>query len=239
MIAKQIALPEYAEDPEAEEDRPEGECVGFGYVIFRGQDEIGRGFGQLEQAEVFDAEAEGARHGLRAALDLLPEGVSPNITMCLDNTSVIRGLKGTPSPSSQEAFLDFRRIRKRYSGTIEVRWVPGHKGIKGNEIADELAKLGATEGEIANPGIATLAHSKKMIKAQARKEFSAWWAENKPEYYQAYRLRASLKPSEELRELDRRTLHYLLAARTGHGDFREYYERFEHEDALLTYIYGS
>lgn len=113
MIAKQIALPEHAADPEAEEDRPEGECVGFGYVIFRGQDGIGRGFGQLEQAEVFDAEAEGARHGLRAALNLLPEGVSPNITVCLDNTSVIRGLKGTPSPSSQEAFLDFRRMRKR------------------------------------------------------------------------------------------------------------------------------
>ena len=49
MIAKQTGPPANAEDPDAEE-RPEGECVGFGYVIFQGQTELGRGCGQLEHA---------------------------------------------------------------------------------------------------------------------------------------------------------------------------------------------
>ncbi|WPJ64163.1 hypothetical protein SMAC4_13760 [Sordaria macrospora] len=51
MIAKQMDLPAHAEDPEAEEDRPESECVAFGYVIFQGQTELGRGCGQLEKVE--------------------------------------------------------------------------------------------------------------------------------------------------------------------------------------------
>jgi hypothetical protein len=34
-------------------------------------------------------------------------------------------------------------------------------------------------------------------------------------------------------ELTRETLHRLLAARSGHRDFAEYHERFEHEDAVL------
>ena len=40
------------------------------------------------------------------------------------------------------------------------------------------------------------------------------------------------RPSELL--LPRAALGRLLAARSGHGDFAEYHERFKHENALLT-----
>ncbi|KAK1775708.1 LOW QUALITY PROTEIN: hypothetical protein QBC45DRAFT_453789 [Copromyces sp. CBS 386.78] len=202
MIAKQMGLPAHAEDPDAEEERLEGECVGFGYT------ELGRG---CEHAEVFDAEAEGARHGLKAAVALFPEAQArPRITICLDNT----GLRGTPAASLQAAFLDFRATRKGYSPSL----IPGYKG---NEIADGLTKAGAEGGEVVNKGLATLAYSKRLSKREAQS-------------YIDYRLGVTIKLNNELKELDRRSLYYLLAARSSYGDFKAYYERFEYEDTLLT-----
>ncbi|WPJ65413.1 hypothetical protein SMAC4_13919 [Sordaria macrospora] len=87
--------------------------------------------------------------------------------------------------------------------------------------------------------MATLAHSRRIAKREARTDFKAWWAANKPESYADYRLGVSIKPNDELKELDRRSLHHLLAARSGHGDFKDYHERLEHEDALLTCFCGS
>ncbi len=50
---------------------------------------------------------------------------------------------------------------------------------------------------------------------------------------QGYRLKASLQPTNELTLLNRRELGWLLAARTGHGDYVKYHSRFEHHDAVL------
>jgi hypothetical protein len=46
-------------------------------------------------------------------------------------------------------------------------------------------------------------------------------------------MQAKAKLPRELR-LPRPALRHLLAARSGHGDFAKYHERFRHEDSLNT-----
>ncbi len=116
------------------------------------------------EAEIYDVEVEGAKYGLCAAIthaNELPE--KPGIMVCLDNTAAIWYLQGTPSYTSQKAFRMFQEAADGYEGSIEIYWVPGYKGITGNEWADQLAKKGVREGEVCNDR-PTYAYTKKLAK---------------------------------------------------------------------------
>ncbi|KAM3448171.1 hypothetical protein MY3296_008041 [Beauveria thailandica] len=41
------------------------------------------------------------------------------------------------------------------------------------------------------------------------------------------------RPNPEMQTLTRLELHHLIAARSGHGDFANYHERFDHPDARV------
>ena len=117
--------------------------------------------------------------------------------------------------------------------TVEVRWIPGHKGIASNERADRLAK--AALRDLAGMDTETpRSHACQAQLARQRRQdlVAKWWADNAPDAYRALGLEMRRRKPPELR-LARRTLHKLLAARTGHGDFAAYHRRFNHPDANL------
>ncbi|PWI64383.1 hypothetical protein PCL_10521 [Purpureocillium lilacinum] len=142
--------------------------AGYGYVIHRNGLTLTTGNGRLGPAEVFDAEAKGALEGLRAALNL------PNqrrIFVCLDNLGVATCLRGMPADSSQEVFLDFQALATTH-GATEVRWIPGHTNIAGNEEADALAKAATSLPEPPD-ALPTLAHLRRTARQQSRDAFAA------------------------------------------------------------------
>src|SRR5213078_500562 len=84
------------------------------------------------------------KHAL-AHWDLL-EGPNKKVTVCSDAQAALDRLKNTAWGPGQ--FLATRAIgfarELRWKGVeVELRWVPGHKGIEGNERADAVAKEAA------------------------------------------------------------------------------------------------
>ncbi|KAM3526964.1 hypothetical protein MY4038_006580 [Beauveria bassiana] len=78
----------------------------------------------------------------------------------------------------------------------------------------------------------TVSYSKRHMRSLLAIAFQRWWDAVDRESYHGLQRKAELKKLPEL-TLQRRQLGYLLAARTHHGDFADYHERFKHEDAEL------
>ncbi|KAM9873607.1 hypothetical protein VDGL01_12316 [Verticillium dahliae] len=217
-----------------------GRKTGYGYAVYQGpsHDSIRAGCRPLPHAGVFDAEAEGARAGLVACLQNCIQEDTSAITVCLDNTSVIWCLNGTPPVTSQEAILDFRAYVRKHHIPIDCRWSPGHMNIMGNEMADQLAKRGASKRPHFDPQ-PTFSHVRRLLRKEHRQAYEQWWLHNMPTGYAGLKLEAPLKPTAEIETLTRRELHWVIAARTGHGDFEKHHRRFNHEDAKMTCSCGA
>jgi hypothetical protein len=82
------------------------EKTGYRYAVFRGRNDlIHTGCRPLPNAEVFEAEIEGALAGLKSALSFRKLETTTGVTVCLDNTSAISCFNGAPTKSSQAAVL--------------------------------------------------------------------------------------------------------------------------------------
>uniref|UniRef100_A0A0D2XRS7 RNase H type-1 domain-containing protein n=1 Tax=Fusarium oxysporum (strain Fo5176) TaxID=660025 RepID=A0A0D2XRS7_FUSOF len=115
-------------------------AASYGFTIHQDKVPIFDGSGRLGPAEAFDAEATGALEGLKAALNLR-ELATQNIYICLDNLAAATCLRGTPSGSFQDVFLEFQALATSH-GAIQVRWVPGHSDIPWQRTGRQAGKSG-------------------------------------------------------------------------------------------------
>ncbi|KAK7177446.1 RNA-directed DNA polymerase from transposon x-element, partial [Paraphaeosphaeria sporulosa] len=216
--------------------------VTYGYAAYQDGIIIGQGNGSLNpRSHVFDAEAVGAWRGLKHVLRT-PRNRVERIWLCIDSTSVIWGLRGDPAPSSQWAFLRCQEAIAIMD--IGVRWAPGHSGIEGNELADELADNAAKEprpptGKAMDPTITGLRSDRRNFVRQTHRD---WWRTCTPKlstWYNQWCL--TYDPTREPPELalDRPILAKVLSIRTRHGDYASYHRKFRHEDAATACACGA
>ncbi|XP_044723886.1 RNase H domain-containing protein [Hirsutella rhossiliensis] len=164
------------------------------------------------------------------------QSVAPRTAIVYSDGSLSRRSRGVrlcgmPSDSSQKEFLEFQALAAEH-GATEIRWIPGHTNIPGNEQADALAKAGTSQPEPAD-ALPTLAYLRKVARQRPKDAFKAWWEVSAPQQYRVLDLDATTGCPPEL-TIPRPLLHHLLAARTHHGDFADYHERLNHDDARLT-----
>jgi len=202
--------------------------VGWGFTTselidgerLEGCDSLGK------KAETYDAEIRGALEGLKAAVVAAGDLPLEKIEICLDNHGAATRLEhNRGGPLDHEEVSEFNEIRERCDVATEVKWVPGHYGIEGNERADQLAKEGATMPEPHRKP--TLCWEKRRATEMKKEEMQKWWAKSAHESYKALEIECPAKAPKELR-LPRWVLGKLIAARSGHGDFKAYHERFSH-----------
>ena len=75
------------------------------------------------------------------------------------------------------------------------------------------------------------------MKERCEKAVESWWLEIRPSRYAYLELMMKRSRPPELR-LPRWVYHRLIAARTGHGNFKGYHQRFGHEDIDCSCVCG-
>lgn len=224
--------------------------AGYGFAVYYGPTLITQGHGSAgPRTEVYDAEIMGAVEGLRAAVNLSCTSYSTGLVILLDNLSAASLLADKrPAPHRRELTELFQQLTTQWDSSpyilnaprtpVEVRWVPGHSGIAGNEIADELAKKGAAlDGSHILPSPSYL---KREAKQQTGAATRAAYTRDAPQTYQDLNIQPHTRSSRAREHgLPRWVLGRLIAARTGHGDFTGYHERFQHRDFLATCSCGK
>ncbi|XP_058814360.1 uncharacterized protein LOC131678307 [Topomyia yanbarensis] len=120
------------------------EATGFG--IFNSNTSIS--FKLAEPASVYTAELAAVHYSLEIIDTLLPS----HYFILTDSLSTIKALRSLPLDNHAPFFL--KKIREyltkltNKSYQITLLWIPAHCSIPGNERADNLAKIGALDGDI-------------------------------------------------------------------------------------------
>ncbi len=178
--------------------------AGGAFCIFRGESLLGQGqIGLGELATVYDAEVLAATAGLEAALGNYMTRFATNIAICLDNEeAAIRLHDNRPTETSANAFAHFERLRHEWAareragcarpGVVEIRWVPGHRNIPGNELADRLAKAACSLPPDNKE--ATLAAARRLLKDRYISALKSHWDTNAPHRYQDLEIPAQGSP---------------------------------------------
>ncbi|EED12151.1 conserved hypothetical protein [Talaromyces stipitatus ATCC 10500] len=190
--------------------RLENGHAGGGYVGFQAHHQFLRSslsFGPGK--EVFDGEAEAALAGAQAAVALSTARFATNLWICLDNLEVATRPLSPSTGSSQGVLTPSARFQLR-----------GHSA-KG--VLIPKAALSEFDGSL---------DTRKSLKMRRLTSLPKRALPLPVLLHTDLGITTSPKRPLEL-QLTRLDLGHMIAARTGHGDFADYHERFNHDDAHL------
>ena len=187
---------------------------GAGAVVKTGKAEDPQVIARLVKRGYFTCSYDEEANGLDMTLDLLEQNGRGPVSIVTDSQSLCMALMGVGFE------LDEMRYRLRnYPFKLYLQWIPGHKNIPGNDMADEVAKE-ATEIRDA-PHTSTWFHS-------TRARLRSLWKDMPSSHERTRKVYSAYSKSKEEEVLSRSDQTLLAKLRTGHTVlFKEYLNKID------------
>jgi ribonuclease HI len=230
LYAKTIQEDEKVAKAEAEHTRPgltiftdgsrlHGGATRYAVGWQKGESWVGIKTHRGKNQEAYGAECTALARALETPAR--PQTVPERITIFTDAQAAIRRMAPEePGPGQKYANLARKYIaalrNARPDITIEIRWCPAHKGVPGNEKADEWAKLAAESPDArgVEPLPRSLAHLKREISEKKWTEARQWAGSRITKA--KYRMPARQKPDEVVAGSSKRHASRFYQLKTGH-----------------------
>ncbi len=182
--------------------------------------------------EIYDAELWGISEALKIALKESTSKKICRVTVFSDSQTALKQLRNVKSNAGQALKSQIFRLAKQLynrGGEVIVRWIPSHKGIEGNERADNAAKEAAANGRSQTARWSSLTHVNQKINEAKQSEIHSWHQtrneerERRSRNYYTPRLKPGIHPV--LGRAAKKYASRFFQLKVGHGAVGVFLER--------------